>query len=272
MTQILRYDTTVAVTTPLNPLEDLTSWIKGLRSIGYTSDILRAKHKITNKADIQKGSQLISLFSSNAVGLLDQAYAGPEEMSFLPLYYAILNLSKIYIITSGHMNLLAKNRHHGGSYNPNQKASRDLLTEEVILRHNGILPLFYQSITNENWTFKTKKLSLGIYTLIFMEYLMSFLHAYKSPFSLQQISVDMSCKYQAEEYRLQITVDNKSNHKNAGKRRFLKILNGKFAYEKNNHKYVSELKFNNFDEASQALLLRNIRRYLIYTTGGDFNF
>ncbi len=269
MTTILRYDTTEAVLTPLNPLEDLISWITGLRSTGYTSDILRVNHNITNKADIRQGSQLISLFSNNAVGLLDQAYAGPEEMSFLPLYYSILNLSKIYIILSGHMGLLATNRYHGVSYNPNQKTSRDLLTEEIVFKQNGVLPLFYWSITNEIWRFDKKKIKLGdIYPYIF-GISHEFGHAYKVPWALQTISVEIPERGD-DGLRLNITLA-KSNHPNASKRRYLKIMNGEFKYKEKNNTYISDSKVDTLDKDTKELLLKNIRRCLIYTTSGEFD-
>ena len=93
-----RYPTIRLVGSPLDPIEDLLCWISGLNSIGYNSDILMEFHNFKNNKEIKESAKLISLFSNNAVGLIEQAYAGPSEMSFLPLYYSILNLSKIYII------------------------------------------------------------------------------------------------------------------------------------------------------------------------------
>lgn len=267
MPRIFRYDTHMGVVTPLNPIEDLMSWIAGLRSIGYTSDILKTKHNMTAKRAIQKSSQLISLFAENTLGLLDQAYSGPEGLSFLPLYYAILNLSKVYIVLSGNLRLLDSNRYHGASYNPDQKSSRDLLNEEVVLRKNGVLPLFYKSITNETWNFNNRKIKLGdVYPYIFgITY--EFEHAYKNPIAIQGTNIEIVGGVK-QGYRLKVRLA-ESQHSLANKRSCLKLLNGHYKYDAKQKVYFSEAVAESSVEAAQSILANKIRRYLIYSTSGN---
>lgn len=78
---------------------------------------------------------------------IDQALSGPNEVAFLPAYYAILNLLKVYILSSGKYQLLPANRWHGASYDGSQRTRQSLLTEEILLRSGGTVPLFYEVIT-----------------------------------------------------------------------------------------------------------------------------
>ena len=137
MVVLTRYNELSQVTSPLDPIEDVISWISGLNSLGYTSDILAKVHNIAPAQTVRQGAQAVSQFASTAVGLLEQAFSGPSNISFLPLYYSILNLSKIYIIAAGKYDGLSSNRHHGASYNPVGKSSHDLLTEEIKILTKG---------------------------------------------------------------------------------------------------------------------------------------
>ena len=68
MTIITRYDEISTVSTPLNPIDDLMSWISGLASVGYTSDILKTVHKMAIRAQITSGARLISVHAGNTIG------------------------------------------------------------------------------------------------------------------------------------------------------------------------------------------------------------
>lgn len=87
------------------------------------------------------------MFARSAVGLLEQAYSGSPLLSFLPLYYAVLNLSKIFIVASGRLIALERNRLHGVVYNPKRKLSHDFLTEQLLIKNAGVFPLFYETLT-----------------------------------------------------------------------------------------------------------------------------
>ncbi|UCB47302.1 MAG: hypothetical protein JSV25_07810, partial [Spirochaetota bacterium] len=141
MKRIHRYDSCDVVSTPFNPIDDILCWISGLRSEGYNADILRYKHNMRNGKKIQESAKLISVYSGNALGLIEQAYSGPPEVSFLPLYYAILNLSSIYILLKDKLNQLRQAKRHGASYDISKKPKKDILNETVVVNKTGVLPL-----------------------------------------------------------------------------------------------------------------------------------
>jgi len=78
---------------------------------------------------------------------------GPKEVSFLPLYYAFLNLSKAYIVIGPYGNELNKNRWHGARYDTT-KDVKTLDDEEIELHTGGDIPLLYRTLTGED--IKTK--------------------------------------------------------------------------------------------------------------------
>ena len=161
MTLVTRYDTVEIVRSALDPIEDLTSWIAGLRSADYVSDILSGIHGIAPKSAVRRAASLAAHFSSTALGLLEQAFSGPAELSFLPLYYAVLNLSKIYIVLAGRSSELATNRKHGASYDPSRKTSHHLLTEQLTIWPKGVFPLFYSVLTDGHALRHARTISLG---------------------------------------------------------------------------------------------------------------
>ena len=152
---ILRYDTKKIVSTRLDPLNDVCTWFAGLRSKGYVADILRENHGFHNKSEINKASQSISCHAEYAVNLLNQGFLGLPEVSFLPIYYAFLNVAKIYIIMKGKQTELEKQRWHGASYYG--KNSGELMNEQIILHSKGAIPLYYHSITNNTLVVANKK-------------------------------------------------------------------------------------------------------------------
>lgn len=144
-----RYDLVKSVSSNLNPIEDILNWIAGLRSNGYVSDLLKDTHGFSVSNEIKIASKAITAHAENTVNLFEQGFSSPKDVSFLPLYYAMLNLAKIQIIFSGNYNLLATQRTHGASYNPNKRISKDILNEEIKLWTKGAIPLYYYSVTKE---------------------------------------------------------------------------------------------------------------------------
>lgn len=144
-----RYDLIRTVRSKLDPIEDFLNWVAGLRSNGYVSDLLKDIHGFSVSNEIRKASKAITAHAENTVNLFEQGFSSPKDVSFLPLYYAMLNLAKIQIIFFGNYNQLATQRTHGASYNPNKKISKDILNEEIKLWHNGAIPLYYYSVTKE---------------------------------------------------------------------------------------------------------------------------
>ncbi len=85
MNTVYRYDSVVEVVSQLDPIEDIMSWVESLQSAGYASDVLRIIHGIRGTKEIKKASIEIGALSRSAVGLIQQAYSGPPEISYLPL-------------------------------------------------------------------------------------------------------------------------------------------------------------------------------------------
>lgn len=144
-----RYDSIKTVSSKLDPIEDILNWVAGLRSNGYVSDLLKDIHEFNVSDEIKIASRAITAHAENTVNLFEQGFSSPKDVSFLPLYYAMLNLAKVQIIFFGKYNLLKAQRSHGASYNPNIKISKNILNEKIKLWKNGTIPLYYYSITKE---------------------------------------------------------------------------------------------------------------------------
>jgi hypothetical protein len=149
--KLLRYgteDQREVIHTPLDPIEDLCNLILGLRSEEYVRYVLLERHEISEAVHAEGLAQQIGLHAENAVGFIHQAYAGPPELSFLPLYYAVLSLSKLYVLCShnrGELSLPA-NAYHGATIDRSKVGFSD---REITLCTQGVLPLLYRSITGE---------------------------------------------------------------------------------------------------------------------------
>lgn len=146
---INRYKEVSMLYSSLNPLEDVFSWIEGLTSVNYVKDLLKSKHTLTSNLNVSQCSKSITKLVSIACKYFEQANKGPEEVSFLPLYYGCLNLLKSYIIISPYAADLSTQPYHGASYE--QRRDFTSLDDEVIkLQRQGTIPLFYRTVTGED--------------------------------------------------------------------------------------------------------------------------
>ncbi len=114
--RVYRYDTHHLTSTQLDPMQDLTAWIAGLRSVGFVSDLLRERHQFRTARATTRAAKAISAHADVAVQFLDQGFAATSEIAFLPVFYALSNLAKITITMSGHLNLLEQERWHGATW------------------------------------------------------------------------------------------------------------------------------------------------------------
>lgn len=147
--QIYRYPETTDVTSSLSPLDDMLCWVEGLTSAKYVKDLLLSKHNLTGNLSITERSDYVSKSVGVACQYLEQAQKGPKEVSFLPLYYAILNLLKSYIVIGPYGHQLNSNRWHGASYNPNNNF-QSLDDEEITIQKNGAIQLFYHTVVGQS--------------------------------------------------------------------------------------------------------------------------
>lgn len=149
MAEILRYGTEEEMSviyTPLDPLEDLSDLLAGLRSEQYVQSVLVKKHDLS-MSEASEIAPLVGHHAAWAAGFLRQAYAGPPELSFLPVYYAVLSLSKVCILCCfGAERLRQDARYHGAKY-PREQECDPLDCRISICERGGVFPLFYEALT-----------------------------------------------------------------------------------------------------------------------------
>jgi hypothetical protein len=263
MPVIARYDSIASATSPLDPIEDVTCWVAGLNSAGYTSDVLSQIHGITSPSAVRQAAHAIAAFSRSAIGLLEQAYSGPPEVSFLPLYYAILNLSKVSIVAQGSLPSLGANRWHGASYNPLAKVSHDLLNEVVVIKPKGVLPLLFTAITG----CQPPKSDRTIRMRDIYPYLRSvgyeYRHAYGEETALQFLSLTVIGDA-ANGFRVLARTAEVARAE-AGNLRYLKAITGFRATASPDQFHSESVSAPDPDSARQRLLPK-IRRFLLYET------
>jgi len=137
-----RYGEPDRVSTRRDPFEDLCAWTKGLRSHDYTGYLLRKYHSLRAAREIREAARAIGVHAEAAVDLIDQAKCGPPEISYLPYYYALLNLAKIYVVARGRGSALSTNKSHGAGYDRQANVQGALAAEWIEIRSKGSIPLF----------------------------------------------------------------------------------------------------------------------------------
>src|SRR5205807_3594059 len=85
-------------------------------------------------------------FAGIAVEFIEAARNSSPHVSFLPLYYAFLNLCKLVIACSPLSDEVAGGVKHGVSYEVNSNTGPSLFTEELKLQPRGVLPLLYKTL------------------------------------------------------------------------------------------------------------------------------
>lgn len=153
--EIHRYDTTRIVTSWRDPLEDLVVQLQFLTSQDYVVEVSHRVHGIT-ETQAKARAGLITSHAKASAAFIDQAMSGDSRTAFLPLYYAVLNLLKIYILFSKRHADLPKNRWHGATYDVYGKTSHTVITEQITLKAGGAIPLFYEVITGDTVSNNTK--------------------------------------------------------------------------------------------------------------------
>jgi len=149
MGPIQRFEVAEVITSSQNGMTDVLDWLGFLCAKEYLVALLRNTHQMT-PTDALKRSDKIAPHVKLAMNYIRQSQEGPPEVAFLPAYYAILNLMKVYVLLGPRHAELAKNRWHGATYDPNGKDSHSILTEEIKLRGGGAFPLFYEAITGKS--------------------------------------------------------------------------------------------------------------------------
>lgn len=145
---ILRYPKSHLVLSKQDPFLDILDWLSFLSAKDYLTQLLQKVHSLTAPEARNRALAIIPHVRI-ASAYIHQSLDGPSEISFLPAYYAILNLMKVYILTSPFHGDLAKNRWHGATYDVLSKDSHSILTEVITIKRGGVFPLFYQAVTSK---------------------------------------------------------------------------------------------------------------------------
>jgi hypothetical protein len=143
---VRRYGALNHLVTRFDPFADLIGQIQFLASAEYTRELLITAHGVSSQEARQR-APIVGPYVRAACAYVDQASSGPEEVAFLPAYYAALNLLKVYIVFSGLHAQLPNNRWHGAAYNGFERNSQTLKTETLALHRKGAIPLLYQVLT-----------------------------------------------------------------------------------------------------------------------------
>jgi len=142
---LTRYVDTRQIDSNLEPFEDLKGFLSFLLSAAYFKEVARAKHGLSSSEATQRFKR-IRPYLCTALEYVDQALNGPERLAFLPAYYAILNLMKVYILLGPYANELSAQQWHGATYE-SEKDSQNILTEVIKIKEKGAISLFYKTIT-----------------------------------------------------------------------------------------------------------------------------
>lgn len=151
MAAILRYPETEEVISNQDPFTDVLDWLGFLTATDYLTSLLRTRHGLAASAAASRAKQIIPHVAT-ARDYIQQSLDGPPAIAFLPAYYAILNLMKVYILLGPRHADLKAHRWHGATYDVHSKDSHSIVTEVVNLKKGGVFPLFYETITGRALT------------------------------------------------------------------------------------------------------------------------
>jgi hypothetical protein len=160
---IYRYPTDVEVTSTQNGFADVLDWLGFLCAKDYLCDVLTGVHGLSPADAPDRALQIIPHVRT-AMGFIQQSLEGPADLAFLPAYYAILNLSKVYVLLGPRHADLPSHRRHGASYEVERKDSHTVLTELISLWPAGAFALFYETLTRRRMP--SKKFDLQVKTLL----------------------------------------------------------------------------------------------------------
>lgn len=150
---VLRYPTTRVCVSSQDPLADILDWLSFLTARDYLTSLLQAKHRLPSSLAASRAKQIIPHVRM-AMAFTRQSLSGPVSISFLPAYYAMLNLMKVCVLVGPRHAQLASERWHGATYNGVSKDSHSILTEFITIKSGGVFPLFYETITGSVLTTK----------------------------------------------------------------------------------------------------------------------
>jgi hypothetical protein len=162
---VCRYDDVQLIQTNLDLFADVVTWLEYYAAGDYVTSLLIDRHGVS-ALEAKRRAHLIVPHVGLARHYVEQAMSGPGDVAFLPAYYAILNLLKVYILFGPYHAQLPNNRWHGATYDVDSRDSQTLLTERIILKKGGALPLFYQTVTGQTVKHNTSVAMADVYPYI----------------------------------------------------------------------------------------------------------
>lgn len=145
---ITRYTSPAGFSTARDPYHDLIVHLAFLGAADFVVNLLSTVHRVPED-EARNRAQTITAHARQAVQYLEQAEASRPEVCFLPCYYGLLQLAKIYILCSPLHGELARNRFHGASYHPEGIPS-DLASDSITVKAKGTISLFYSLLTGHS--------------------------------------------------------------------------------------------------------------------------
>jgi hypothetical protein len=140
-----RYPHDNYIASDLEPFDDLRGWLAFVLSGAYFQEIACNAHGLTI-AEAKRRFKRVRPHLCAALEYVDQALNGPDRLAFLPIYYAILNLMKVYVLLGPYANDLSTRERHGVHYQI-EKPARSIFTERITIWPKGVMPLFYRTLT-----------------------------------------------------------------------------------------------------------------------------
>jgi hypothetical protein len=175
----------------------MLDWLGFLCAKDYLAHLLQRAHGLSAK-EARARALLIIPHVRIAISYIRQSLDGPSEISFLPAYYAILNLMKVYVLLGPRHADLPKHRWHGATYDVHGKDSQSVLTEIITLKKGGVFPLFYQTITGKSLT--TKNLRLQMKDIL--PYVSGVTHEYELATGFKSLSCLLNLDYVSKQNKM----------------------------------------------------------------------
>lgn len=147
---MFRYPESQGIASSLDPITDLLGFLEYLTSEEYLLDVLNSTYGLNGRSAKDRAHQIIPHMRT-AISFIRGSLASEPLFSFLPAYYGILNLSKVYILLGPRHADLPSHRWHGVVYPVNKKDSQSILTEQLVLKSGGAFPFFYETLTGRQF-------------------------------------------------------------------------------------------------------------------------
>lgn len=143
---VTRYPEGGGFSSARDPFRDLTVHLEFLVAADYATDLLTSVHGVSLSDAVPRAPSIRS-HARLALHYIEQAEASRPEVSFLPCYYGILQLMKLYILFGPLHDRLKDNRTHGASYSPAGPPDRNFASDTITVNPKGSIALFYEALT-----------------------------------------------------------------------------------------------------------------------------